>query len=75
MSDPMAWAIRKSEDGPKVIRFLYEHPEERQRIYNIAPTVSLQDGRIIPVPANRSTTSQQWWKWDESSKGYTTNRK
>ncbi len=50
VSDPMAWAIRKSEDGPKVIRFLYEHPEERQRIYNIAPTVSLQDGRIIPVP-------------------------
>jgi hypothetical protein len=50
ISDAMSWAIMMSEHGPKAIRYLYEHPDDAERIYNLAPTYRLPDGRIVPVP-------------------------
>lgn len=50
ISGTMAWSIMQSEEGPKAIRYFYEHPKEAERIFNIAPTIRLQDGRVVPMP-------------------------
>jgi len=50
VSAPMSWIIMQAEEGPRAIRYLHENPKEMERIFNLAPTVRLQDGRVIPVP-------------------------
>jgi hypothetical protein len=49
VSNPMAEIIKQSEIGPKLIRYLYDHPEEAKAIYQLAPTVRNQDGSFAQL--------------------------
>jgi len=52
VSDPMTAVIVNVEEGPRLIRWLHEHPEDADRIYALAPTVVLPDGRHVQKPGN-----------------------
>lgn len=52
VSDPMTAVIVNVDEGPRLIRWLHEHPEDADRIYALAPTVVLPDGRHIQKPGN-----------------------
>lgn len=52
VSDPMTAVIVNVEEGPRLIRWLHEHPEDADRIYALAPTIVLPDGRHVQKPGN-----------------------
>ncbi len=47
VSGPMAAVIKASEEAPALLRYLAAHRDEARRIYDLAPTMILPDGRQV----------------------------
>jgi len=47
VSKPMAAVIKASDAAPALLRYLAQHREEARRIYDLAPTLTLPDGRQV----------------------------
>jgi len=49
-SDAMTAAIIASEDGPRLMRWLYDNRDEAERIFAISPTIIDRSGRHVQLP-------------------------
>jgi hypothetical protein len=47
VSNPMAAVIKASDAAPALLRYLAQHRDEARRIYDLAPTLTLPDGKQV----------------------------